>query len=117
MESNRHPVVRGEKALETVLTDEPQGLTERQWAILRLLVSAARGESFDAAEPFLAVRVGLSGIAIHHCSIEPIPSAEMADIDHLAELGFVHIRRLFSGARSIMLTCEGFRRADLGWCR
>lgn len=93
--------------------DVDERLTEGQWNILAQLVSAARGHLFDSSEPFLAVRVGLAGIAIHHRSMSPISSVEMADVDHLSELGFVHLRRLPSGARSFTITSEGFSQADI----
>lgn len=90
-------------------------LTDRQWTILSTIVKNALSPTFNAAEPFLAVRVGLAGITIHHPTIDPIVSVEMADIDHLAALGFLGLSRLPSGARSFVVTNEGVVRVSQGF--
>jgi hypothetical protein len=89
-----------------------QRMTERQRSILASLVAAARCSKFDASNPFLAVRIGLAGIAIHHPAIEPINSLEMADVDHLGQLAFLDLRRLPSGARIFTITDKGFKLID-----
>lgn len=88
---------------------DPQG---RRRALLYRLVTAARESTTSPWERFTAVRVGLAGVVIYRPGVAPITGAEMADLDALAEQGYLDLTRTPSGARLFDVTHQGFVYSD-----
>lgn len=83
-------------------------LTPEQDDLLERLVAIAQDVTPRTWEAFVALRTGLTGATVFHPRARPLPINDLADVDALAEAGFIDLTRTPSGARVFRITRNGY---------